>query len=280
MIIDSHCHCWAHWPYQPPVPDPESRAIVPQLLMEMETNGVERAIVICAGISGNPDNNDYVTAEAAKAGGRLIPFIDVDSRWSETHHAPGAGDRLEAACERWQPRGFTHYLNEDDPLAAEWLLTGDGRAFFEVVRRRGLIASIACAPWHLPGLSVLADAFPEVPILLHHLALFGPKARDNPEALAQVLAIAKHPNMYVKVSGYGNVSDREHEYPYPGVRWIVRALYDAIGPWRLLWGSDYPVSRRYMTYRQTLDMVRRHNDGIPDADVQIILGAAAGRLIG
>ncbi|MCB1549704.1 MAG: hypothetical protein KDJ41_18030, partial [Hyphomicrobiaceae bacterium] len=70
MILDSHCHCWARWPYEPPVPDPDSRAVAPQLLMEMETNGVERAVVICAGIGGNPDNNDYVVGEAAKAGGR------------------------------------------------------------------------------------------------------------------------------------------------------------------------------------------------------------------
>ena len=63
------------------------------------------------------------------------------------------------------------------------------------------------------------------------------------------------------------------------MRWVVRALYDAIGPWRLLWGSDYPVSRRYMTYRQTLDMVRRHHDGIPEEDVGIILGGALDRLL-
>ena len=25
MIIDSHCHAWARWPYDPPVPDPESK---------------------------------------------------------------------------------------------------------------------------------------------------------------------------------------------------------------------------------------------------------------
>ena len=37
-IIDSHCHAWAYWPYQPPVPDPESRGVVAQLLHEMDQN--------------------------------------------------------------------------------------------------------------------------------------------------------------------------------------------------------------------------------------------------
>ena len=36
MVIDSHTHAWKYWPYQPPVPDPESRGRVEQLLWEMD----------------------------------------------------------------------------------------------------------------------------------------------------------------------------------------------------------------------------------------------------
>lgn len=35
-IIDSHCHIWQHWPYQPPVPDPGSRALADQLLWQLD----------------------------------------------------------------------------------------------------------------------------------------------------------------------------------------------------------------------------------------------------
>src|SRR5690348_1260468 len=59
MIVDSHCHAWRTWPYEPPVPDPTSRGMVEQLLWEMDQNGVEKAVVICARIEHNPDNNDY-----------------------------------------------------------------------------------------------------------------------------------------------------------------------------------------------------------------------------
>ena len=30
MIIDAHCHAWTYWPYDPPVPDPESRGTIAQ----------------------------------------------------------------------------------------------------------------------------------------------------------------------------------------------------------------------------------------------------------
>ena len=49
-IIDSHCHAWTYWPYEPPVPDPESRGRVEQLLHEMDLNGVDQAFIVCAEI--------------------------------------------------------------------------------------------------------------------------------------------------------------------------------------------------------------------------------------
>lgn len=276
MILDSHCHAWERWPYEPPVPDFESRARVEQLLFEMDRNGVARAVVICAQIAHNPDNNAYVMAAAERHGDRLVPFADVDSRWSPSYHQPGAAERLEAACARWNLKGFTHYLKEDDD--GSWLLSDDGRRLFEVARQRRLIASLATVPQQMPAIQQLAAAFPEVPILCHHLGLLGPRTGGIKGAAQMVLAAAAQPNVFIKVSGFGNVAAAHEEYPYPELRWIVRTLREFYGPERLLWGSDDPVSRRYMTYRQTLDVVRRHS-GLPASEVGAILGSNLERLL-
>src|SRR5215217_1512875 len=76
MIIDSHCHAWPRWPYQPPVPDDESRGRVEQLLNEMDLHGVDQAVVICARIERNPDNNDYIAEQARRYADRLHQFPD------------------------------------------------------------------------------------------------------------------------------------------------------------------------------------------------------------
>ena len=112
-VIDAHCHAWEHWPYQPPVPDPESRGRIEQLLFEMDQNGVDRAVVICAGIDHNPRNNDYIAEQVQRWPDRLVQFADIDSRWLATHHTAGAAERLIDAAERWRLKGFTHYLHED-----------------------------------------------------------------------------------------------------------------------------------------------------------------------
>ena len=54
---------------------------------------------------------------------------------------------------------------------------------------------------------------------------------------------------------------------------IVRALYESYGPRRLHWGSDYPVVRWAMTYRQALEVIRTHcADIIPPGDMEQVLG--------
>ena len=101
MIIDSHCHAWTYWPYNPPVPDPESRGRVEQLLNEMNLHGVDKAVIICAQIDHNPNNNEYIAQVAAQHSDRLYQFPDVDCAWSTTYHTPGAADRLRVGVLCW-----------------------------------------------------------------------------------------------------------------------------------------------------------------------------------
>jgi L-fuconolactonase len=79
---------------------------------------------------------------------------------------------------------------------------------------------------------VLAGRFPETPVILDHLARAGQGA---PNTFDGVLRLAKHPRIYMKYSGVGYSS--KQKYPYTDVRPMVRKMYDAFGPDRLLWGG-------------------------------------------
>jgi predicted TIM-barrel fold metal-dependent hydrolase len=96
MIFDAHTHVWRRWPYQPPVPDPETRGIAGQLLYQMDRHEVDRAVVIAASLGGSAGNADYPFAEAEASGGRLMVFPDLECRWAPEFRAPGAADRLAA----------------------------------------------------------------------------------------------------------------------------------------------------------------------------------------
>jgi predicted TIM-barrel fold metal-dependent hydrolase len=270
MIIDSHCHAWRTWPYQPPVPDPTTRGTVEQLLFEMDQHGVERAVLVCARIDFNPDNNDYVAGCLKRFPERLYQFADVDCEWWPTHQAPGAADRLAAAVQTYNLRGFTHYVGRHDDGA--WYLSDDGQAFFRMAADLNQIASLSLPARLQPVVRALATAFPSVPFLCHHMG--GTRANEGPDsdALAEVLQSAAVPNIHIKLSGFHYVSPIPYAFPFPECRPIVQALYQAYGPERLHWGSDYPVVRRALTFQQSLEAVRLCRDIIPAGEMERILG--------
>jgi predicted TIM-barrel fold metal-dependent hydrolase len=267
MIVDSHCHAWRYWPYQPPVPDPESRGTIDQLLWEMDRNGVDRAAVVCARIDHNPDDNDYVAGCVRRHPDRLYQLADVDCSWSDTYHTPGAAERLERAVEQYRLPGFTHYVRADDD--GGWFLSEDGLAFLEKAAELRQVASFAIPARLQPVLRQVARRFPDLPFLCHHMA--GARVAD-PSLIEEIVLSAELPNIHVKLSGFHYASRVAWEYPYPDCAPIVRALYDAFGPERLHWGSDYPVVRRAMTYQQSLEAVRTHCLFIPDAAMARVLG--------
>lgn len=276
MIVDSHCHAWERWPYEPTVPDPGSRASVEQLLFEMDANGVDEATIVCAAIDHNPENNDYVARSISEHSDRLHQIADLDCRWSDTYHVPGAADRLRQLCDTYPIAGFTHYVREDDD---GWLTSDDGLAMFEVAAERGLLASVAAPPGWQRSLREVAERFESLPILCHHLAGIRPHAADVETSLREVLASASCPNILVKVSGFRYAAAADYDYPYADVEWVIRTLYESFGPRRLCWGSNYPVERPFTTYRQTIEVLRTHAPFIPAGDVELILGGTLGALL-
>lgn len=268
MIVDSHCHVWERWPYDPPVPDAHSRARAEQLLFEMDRCGVEHAVIICAAIGDNPRNTDYAFEAALRHPGRFTVFPDLECRWMPEFRAPGAAERLSSALERWDFVGFTLYPPVDDDCC--WFVEPEGQAFFALAAGHRLMASLSVLPHQIPIVARVARRFPELTILCHHYAHLGVRTAGN-GGLAALIAAAEHPNIVIKVSGAGNVAGPEDEYPYARLGWIFESLRHAFGHNRLVWGSDYPVSRRHMTYAQTLALVARHA-ALTESERKAVLG--------
>jgi len=265
-ILDSHCHAWRRWPYQPPVPDEESRGTIEQLLYEMDGNGVSQALVVCAAIDLNPDNLAYVASAREQHPGRLHVVADLDCTWSTTYHAPGSADRLRALDDRHELAGFTHYFRE---LNDGWLLSDEAEALFAVAGERRLVASLAVGPSWQADLRQIARRHPDVPVLCHHLGDLRP---GDAGGLDEVLASAAVPNIYVKASGFHYASARGWDAPWPDALEMLGRIYDAYGPSRLCWGSDFPASKRFCTFRQSLEAVRSHCPFLTPDDLRQVLG--------
>lgn len=91
----------------------------------------------------------------------------------------------------------------------------------------------------------VAEKFPKLNIILDHIALKAPPLEqpDTPmwKKLPELLALAKYPNISVKLCGAPALS--QQTYPYKDVWPHIRKLVDAFGAERLMWASDIPRFR-------------------------------------
>lgn len=274
--MDAHCHAWRRWPYAAAVPDPETRGDATQLVAAMDAHGVDRALVVAAGIgvgdprTDNADNNAYVGAAARSSAGRLSWVADVDSRWSADYHRPGADQRVRAALTDG-PVGITHYCAD---AVDDWFDRPDGGAFLAAVGSR-LFSVHLPAQW-VPAFVDVARRHPTLPILVHHQGHVRP---DDHEHLAALLELMGLDNVHLKVSGFHYLTDRPWDYPFTTQRETLRRVVDHVGARRLVWGSDFPVSAEHLSYRQTIEVVREHCDFLGSDDLDAVLGGTLSALV-
>jgi predicted TIM-barrel fold metal-dependent hydrolase len=60
---------------------------------------------------------------------------------------------------------------------------------------------------------------------------------------------------------------------------VLARIFDAFGPERLCFGSDFPASTRFCTFRQTLEAVREHCSFFSPQDLALVLGGTLRRLL-
>ena len=99
----------------------------------------------------------------------------------------------------------------------------------------------------------------------------------------KLLALAKYPNVYVKVSELMILSPSK-KYPYRDTHKLVKEVYEAFGADRLLWGTGFPGATRAQADRPTLEeelaLIRKEIPFFSDDDRAKILGKNAAKLWG
>jgi predicted TIM-barrel fold metal-dependent hydrolase len=80
----------------------------------------------------------------------------------------------------------------------------------------------------------------------------------------------------VKISHTWSLS--KQEYPYRDTHDQVKKVYDAFGPRRLMWGTDWPLVERACGYAKAQAIVREELTFLNEEDKRWILGRTVERL--
>ncbi len=158
---------------------------------------------------------------------------------------------------RWHP----------DP-AKRWTEAGllqrpDWRRGFALLAKYGLVLELLMNAWQSGEVAVLAQEFPQQVFLINHCCT--PNDRD-PEGIKRweegLATMAAMPNIAIKVSNFGAYDpDKSIET----LRRTVMTCIDAFGTRRAMFGTDYPVAKRHMSYASMCKAFRQIVNGFsPD----------------
>ncbi|MCW2983063.1 MAG: hypothetical protein JWR63_633 [Conexibacter sp.] len=283
-ILDAQLHCWL--PDRPTRPwrreyrgDMAARALniliqtgVPMppetLVVEMAAAGVDGGVLTPQGVYGNDNSLELETFAEYPRKFAVVGWID--------HTAPD----LEEVLARDVARGMRGVrLLRIDP---ERLAAGDYERVLGACRDQHVAVALSL-PHPVPdAVTDIFRRYEDVPFMVDHLGVghappaYGLAPDDPWERLPAVLALAKHPNVALKLTGAAALS---HEpYPFRDLWTGIKRIVEAYGSARVLWGSDITRTGSLNTYADATDYLREI-DGLGRSDLELMYGQALRRVL-
>ena len=235
LTLDAHVHVWDRTTDPQPWIDPATMGPIDRDFSMadaermLDSVTLDQAIVVQS--SNSAPETERLLAGATDRIAGVVGWLDL------TQDVPRQLDELEPAA-RQRLVGVRHLVHIDpDP---EWLARPDVARGLAALGAEGLTFDVVARWWQLPLVSKVASASPEVTFVLDHLG--GPPMGTNDMASwADSLAdLARRDNVVTKLSGVAG------EVGSPG--WTpsqclpaIEAAFDAFGPSRLMYGSDWPM---------------------------------------
>lgn len=263
-IVDPHVHVFRR---DPEFPYAEGRPVPPvdhppeELLALMDANGVAKAVIVQ--VSHYMFDNRFLIAAVKRYPDRFVGVCRVDPQSAE------APERLEKLVADHGMQGLRLV-----PDAAGWF--GDSDLMLPLWKRcerlrvaMGLLSRVE----FLPQAARWIERCPELNVVVDHMA---DSPLDRPEELAKLLDLARYPRVFVKLSHLWSLS--KQEYPWRDGHEQVKRVYDAFGPDRLMWASDWPVSLARSSYARTISAFREEMSFLNAEDRKWLFGGTARRV--
>ncbi len=247
MIVDSHAHFWRQPPDQSLAFGAHHEPIeVEQFIKDMDAAGIDRLIQITRGIMGF--DNSYSIEGAS----RFPDRIRVMGRFNAA--APDALAQLRNWLKQPYMVGIRMMTIAKDEAAS--FDNGALDKIWPEAEKLGIPIAIY-APDRSKMVGDIAARHPGLTLIVDHIGMRAfdifnspPSEEDQPN----FMALKRYPNVIVKVSGIPEVLvDR---YPFVKSQQRVHEIYDAFGPDRMMWGSNYPPVTQICTYKQSADLIR------------------------
>lgn len=270
LIIDSQIHIWQNGRMSPHHRQVDTYSI-DDAVAEMTSAGVDGAVIHPPSSLGEAVN---VYAEEAV---RRHP-----EKFCILGHMDLLSPDRENIVANWRKRtgmvGFRFTFNE--PQQKTWWTDGSLDWFWAACQKHDLRVGLLASGANMAAFGNIARRYPGLKMHIDHIGRGGGRAGLKDDAiyadLPEMLALAKLPNVAVKLSGAPSTSS--HAYPYTNIHGYLRQIIEAFGPERCFWGTD--ITRMPISYRQCVTMFTEEMPWLKGRDLELVMGEAVVNWLG
>jgi predicted TIM-barrel fold metal-dependent hydrolase len=281
--VDSHSHLWSPDRTRYPLRSGANEANVQpkgftpgDFFSSARAEGVSRVVLIGHTVHFGYDAT-YLTDILKARPGEVAAQAYLD------HADPNVTARM-AELKRHGVKAFR--LRLLDPWQADFLDSHPIMKAYQFAAMQRLVICPLTNPDWLPQLDRLSAAFPATSVVIDHFARIGVDGLGQvppvpgtikPEDVANLVKLARHPGVHVKLSAFYALGRRTP--PYDDMLPLIKELIAAYGPERLMWGSDCPYQLASPhTYRASIALIRDRLDGVSEEDREWLLRKTAERV--
>jgi L-fuconolactonase len=272
--IDAHSHVWTDDVEAYPLAgryraeDLVPRTFLPEELLELaERNGVQRVVLIQHQVYHGTDNR-YMLDTLRRFPGRFSAVAYIDAANPQVveemvclHNAGARGLRICAG----------------DGGVARWSESRNMKSMWRQGAESGVVMCPQINPDYLPELDHMCRMFPDTTVVVDHFAKIGTDGSVRNSDLDRLAGLADHPRVHAKLSAFYGIGDKKP--PYDEIVPMIRRMYDAFGPERLMWSSDCPYQLfGENSYEASIALVRDGIDFFSATDKEWILRKTAERV--
>jgi predicted TIM-barrel fold metal-dependent hydrolase len=163
-----------------------------------------------------------------------------------------ASDQFGAYLDRFKGsaylKGIRQVLHVDQTPAGYCLEKNFVRGI-RLLGERGLSYDLCMRAKELPDAAKLIDACPDTRFILDHCGNADVQARDRTQWQKDIAEVGKRKNVVGKVSGIV-ASAKPGKWSADDLAPIVKHTLEAFGPYRVMFGGDWPVCTLAASYKQ------------------------------
>jgi predicted TIM-barrel fold metal-dependent hydrolase len=268
IIVDAQAHLWKaespDWKWvpgrKPQLPEPFT---IEKLVPLMDEAGVDRLVIVPPSWPG--DRNDYALEAVRRYPTRfgVMGRLPIEKR-----------DVAEPQLPKWkdQPGMLGVRLTFQNDMM-KLLTEGHTDWFWPLAEKYGLPVMFF-APRNIPRFASVAERHPGLTMIIDHMSLNQEIAKEGKikESIDTVVALAKYPNVSVKISSAPTYSF--DPYPWRDMTEHLKRCFDAYGPQRSYWGTDITNAYDKSTYRQRITHFTEELPFLSESDKDWVMGKA------